>query len=232
MLPAAVLVGFSCLVLRGKSQPKREKKHTVDFESLNMTKAEKVRGWWRELKTFWIGRRGRHSPIQLQRRGSTLTLQQAPPLPHGHLTCVLSRVEVDRCVIHWWLWRNEDRGGGRGGGGGGWVRDGRRRRWKWRTGVVGGGGGEGRGWGRDERSERGLWGRVFALCSAAPKRSGGLVVGGGGGAGGVSVGMGWRRWMGERHWFYDVWSVILAAWEKSMQIQTKTRSQHTRYWCF
>lgn len=164
--------------------------------------------------------------MKLQRQGSTLTLQKAPPLPHGHLTCVLSGVEVYRCVIHWWLGRNEDRGGG---GGRGWVRDRRWRRMKRRTGVRGGRS-EGRGWGWDEGSERGLWRRVFALSCTATVRSGGLIVVDGGGAGGVRVGMGWWRGMGEGQWFYDVWSVILSAWEKSMQIQNKNKSQHSTHY--
>lgn len=158
----------------------------------------------RELTVFFVGfsflGRGGHSPVELQRQGSALTLQQAPPLPHGHLTRILGGVEVDRCVIHGWLGRDQDRGGGGGRAVGGWVRDGMRRRR--RAGVgVGGRRSEGRGRGWDEGSESGLHRREIWLCCADPIGSGGLVVGEGGGAGGGKMRLGW---MCESHWFNDV----------------------------
>ena len=147
-----------------------------------------------------IGWRGRHSPINLQRQRSALTLQQAPPLPHGHLAGVLIGIQVDGGVVHRRLRRNQDRG--RGGGGRGWVRDrrwGRRKRRSWGTGV-GGCGSEGGGRGRDEGSEGRLRRSVLAPRAAAPVRSGGFAEG----AGGVRVWVGWWRRGGEGHRLYDV----------------------------
>lgn len=84
-------------------------------------------------------------------------------------------------------------------------------RWRTRRGRDGVGGGrrEGGGRGGDESGERVLRGGAFGLRSAAPVRSGGLVVGDSGVAGGVRVRMGWRRGMGDGDWFYDVRSVAL-----------------------
>lgn len=163
-----------------------------------------------------------HSPIQLQRLSSTLTLQQAPPLPHGHLTGVLSGIQIDWCVVHWWLGRDKDRGGG------GWVGD-RRRQWqrRRRRAGVGGGGSERRGRGWDEWRKRGLGGRQFTLRSVAPIRPGGLVVGEGGGSRGVRVVLRW--WMCEGHRFDDVWPVVLVTREENMQIPTIKQKHST---CF
>lgn len=165
----------------------------------------------------------RHSPIQLQGLGSALTLQQTPPLPHGHLTGVLGGVQIDRCVVHRRLGRDKDRRGG-----GGWVGDrrwqGRRRR---RRAGVGGGGSERRGRGWDEWRKRGLGGRRFTFRPVAPIRPGGLVVGEGGGSRGVRVVL--RRWMCEGHRFDDVWPVVLVTREENMQIPT-TEQRHST--CF
>lgn len=150
----------------------------------------------KEKNDDWTGWTRCHSPVKLQWPGSTLTLQQASPLPHGHLTSVLSGVQVDWCVIHWRLRRNEDRGRG-----GGRVRAVMRRRrwwrrgrWRGRTGVCGGRG-EGRRWRWDEGSECWLWRKVITV-STAPISSRVSIGGRGGGAG-----MGWWRRMGEGHWF-------------------------------
>lgn len=170
------------------------------------------------LNISYIWQDSLHSPVELKRYDSTLTLQQAPHLPHGHLTCILSRVQVDRRVIHWRLRWNQDRGGG-GGGGRGRVRE-RRRGWgpRRRKRTIGGGRSEGWRWGRDESGERWLWRKAVTLWWTPPIRSGDLVVG----DRAMRLGVGWRRWMGDGYWFNDVCSVALTVWEKSMQRHTKT----------
>lgn len=178
-------------------------KKTWDQNKTVIGQPEESKGqtWKKQLKikrTACVLARGCHSPIQLQRLGSALTLQQAPPLPHGHLTGVLSGVQMYRCVVHRWTGRVKA-----GWGGGGWVGD---RRWQWlsrrRRAGVGGGGSECRRRGGDERCKRRLGERWFMLRSVAPIRPGGLVVVEGGGGRGVSVVLRW--WMWEGHRFDDV----------------------------